>query len=323
MSVEDIAVLINPVAGGGRGLSVGREVAARLASFGRTTRVLVGDTAGDTEQLAAQAVSDNIPVLVAVGGDGMVHTAIQVLAGTGTVLGVVPCGTGNDFARSVGIPLKPPRAAVDVIVGGIRQTIDLGRVGERWFAAVLASGFDSRVNDRANRMSWPRGRMRYNLAMVAELAAFEPLRYQLRLDDRELDIAAMLVAVGNGPSYGGGMKICPGASLTDGLLDVTVVARLSRAKLVRLFPSVYSGTHLRYAEVLTFRAASVSLSAPEVTAYADGEFVAPLPLTCVAVPAALDVLVPETGAVPNSASTFDLGEQGATGPRAGQSPPDQ
>ena len=102
MSVEDIAVLVNPVAGAGRGSAVGREVVARLARTGRNVRELVGDSAAQTEQLAAQAVSDGIPVVVAVGGDGMVHAAIQALAGTSTALGVVPCGTGNDFARSRG-----------------------------------------------------------------------------------------------------------------------------------------------------------------------------------------------------------------------------
>ncbi len=292
MSVEDIAVLVNPTAGAGRGLAVGREVTARFAAAGRQVRELAGCSAVETEWLAAQAVSDGVPVVVAVGGDGMVHAAIQVLAGTDTALGVVPCGTGNDFARSVGIPLKRPRAAAEAITAGHRKKVDLARAGDRWFAAVLASGFDSKVNDRGNRMRWPRGRARYNLAMVAELAAFRPLRYQLRLDDQQLDLTAMLVAVGNGPSYGGGMKICPAASLTDGLLDVTVISQLSRAKLVRLFPSVYSGTHLRYAEVLTFRTASISLSAPGVTAYADGEFIDVLPLTCTAMPGALQVLVP-------------------------------
>ncbi len=323
MSVEDVAVLVNPVAGAGRGVTVGREVVARLAGAGRRVRELVGSTASQAEDLAVQAVSDGIPVLVAVGGDGMVHTAIQALAGTSTALAVVPCGTGNDFARSLGIPRKSLLAAVDVVTDGRREAIDLGRVGDRWFAAVLASGFDSKVNDRGNRMRWPHGRVRYNLAMVAELASFRPLDYRISLDGEDLDITAMLVAVGNGPSYGGGMKICPAASLTDGLLDVTVVSRLSRAKLVRLFPSVYSGTHLRYAEVLTFRATSVSLNAPDVTAYADGEFVGQLPVTCTAVPGALNVLVPSTGAAVHSASKFDVGEQGATGPRAGQSPPDQ
>lgn len=300
MSVEDIAVLVNPVAGAGRGSGVGREVSARLALTGWNVRELIGDSAEQTEQLTARAVADGIRVVVAVGGDGMVHAAIQSLAGSGAALGVVPCGTGNDFARSVGIPLRSVGAAVDVVSAGCQRMIDLGRAGDRWFAAVLASGFDSKVNDRGNRMRWPPGRARYNLAMVAELAAFRPLCYQMRLDETDLEITAMLVAVGNGPSYGGGMRICPGASMTDGRLDVTVISRLSRPKLIRMFPSVYSGTHLRYPEVLTFRVGSVSLSAPDVTAYADGEFVAPLPLTCTAVPQALRVLVPEPSTSPGA-----------------------
>ena len=198
-------------------------------------------------------------------------------------------------------------------------------MGDRWFAAVLASGFDSKVNDRGNRMRWPHGRVRYNLAMVAELASFRPLGLSDQPGREDLDITAMLVAVGNGPSYGGGMRICPAASLTDGLLDVTVVSRLSRAKLVRLFPSVYSGTHLRYAEVLTFRATSVSLSAPDVTAYADGEFVAPAAADLHRCAGGAERPGPErTGSAPCTRRVRSIvGEQGATGPRAGQSPPDQ
>jgi diacylglycerol kinase (ATP) len=127
---------------------------------------------------------------------------------------------------------------------------------------------------------------------VAELAMFRPLPFVLEVDGVRRELEAMLVAVGNGDSYGGGMRICPAAVLDDGLLDVTVVTRISRAKLVRLLPTVYPGRHVLRPEVLTFRCSSVSLSCPGVTAYADGEFVATLPVSCAVVPGALQVLVP-------------------------------
>lgn len=154
---------------------------------------------------------------------------------------MIAVGTGNDFARALGLPVRDPAAAgallADALEGGRVRDVDLGRAGDRWFGTVLASGFDSRVNDRGNRMRWPAGRARYDLAMLAELAALRPFPYRLRLDDGEVrEIEATLVAVGNGPSYGGGMRICPGADPADGLLDVTVVGDCSRTTLLRVFP---------------------------------------------------------------------------------------
>jgi diacylglycerol kinase (ATP) len=166
-------------------------------------------------------------------------------------------------------------------------------VGPAWFGGVLASGFDSRVNDRGNRMSWPRGRLRYDVAMLAELATLRTIPYRIRLDDgpwRKLD--ATLVAVGNGSHYGGGMRICPGARLDDGLFDLTVVGECSRTTLVRVFPRVYRGSHLSHPAVTVYRAAKVEIEAPGVTGYADGEALGPLPLTAECVPGAARLLAP-------------------------------
>ncbi len=127
---------------------------------------------------------------------------------------------------------------------------------------MLAAGFDSRVNDRMNSLRWPRSRLRYHAAIIRELASLKPLPFVLTLDGRDLAVDAMLVAVGNGSTYGGGMRICPAADMTDGFFDVTVVTAISRATFVRLFHSVYSGRHVNRAEVLTFRARSVAVSAP-------------------------------------------------------------
>ncbi len=243
-------------------------------------------------ELAATAVREGCGALVACGGDGTVHVALQAVAGTPVPLGVVAAGAGNDFARAVGLPVGDPLAAAAVVLGGVTRPVDLGRVGQRWFGTVLASGFDSLVADRMNRMRWPRGPLRYPAAIVTTLAEFRPMPFLLQADGGTRELDAMLVAVGNGAFYGGGMRVCPAASLDDGLLDVTVVTRLGRARFVRLFPSVYSGQHVRHAEVETFRCSSVALSCPGVAGYADGEYVAPLPVTCAVVPGAVRVLVP-------------------------------
>jgi diacylglycerol kinase (ATP) len=286
------AVLVNPAAGRGSAGRAAGPVVERLRSGRVQVDVLTGANADEAAALARSAVTDGVDTLVAVGGDGLVHVAQQAVVGTDVRLGIVPCGTGNDAARALGLPLGDPAAAVDVVLAARTRVVDLGRVGGRTFLAVLSSGFDSRVNERANRMTWVRGPGRYRVAMLAELGVFRPVPYRIELDGERLEVEAMLVAVGNGPSYGGGMRVCPAAALDDGLLEVTVVLPLAIAPFLRLFPSVYRGDHVRSAAVLTRQAQRVSLAAEGMTAYADGEPVGPLPVTVDVLPAALTVLVP-------------------------------
>ena len=177
-----------------------------------------------------------------------------------------------------------------MIAGWQPRTVDAGRVGDRWFAGVLSSGFDSAVNERANRMRWPTGRMRYNVAIAAELRVFQAQPFRIELDGKAVDRDAMLVAVGNGISYGGGMKVCPGALVDDGLFAVTVLNRISKPEFLRVFPRVYAGTHVDHPAVEVHEARVVSLQAPAAVAYADGESIGPLPLTAECVPGALRVL---------------------------------
>src|SRR5690606_13257040 len=159
---------------------------------------------------------------------------LQAVGGTDTSLGVIPAGTGNDFARGLGLPLRDPVAAADVVVGGAERLIDLGCTEGQWVAGVVAAGFDARVNDRGNRMSWPRSPRRYDLATMAELGVFEPITYHLQLDDHVHQLEAMLVAVANLPSYGGGLRIAPDADVDDGMFDVVVVAPVSKLTLLRV-----------------------------------------------------------------------------------------
>ncbi|MDI3386873.1 diacylglycerol kinase [Streptomyces sp. B-S-A8] len=294
---SEITLFVNPTAGGGRGAHAAQPAASALRAAGFSVRTLVGNGPDDALQRAREAVGAGTGALIAVGGDGMAGLALQAVAGTRTPLGVIAVGTGNDLARALGLPVRDPEAAGTVAAEALKspriRQIDLGRVGERWFGTVLASGFDSRVNDRGNRMPWPSGRLKYDLAMIAELAAFKPVPYRIRLDDGPvLEVDATLVAVGNGSSYGGGMRICAGAVLDDGLFDVTVVGDCSRTTLLKVFPRVYQGTHLDHPKVTVHRAARISIEAPDVTGYADGEPFGPLPLTARCVPGAVRVLAP-------------------------------
>ncbi|MFI6147999.1 diacylglycerol kinase [Streptomyces sp. NPDC051109] len=300
MSAE-ITLLVNPTAGRGRGAHAAQPAASALRAAGFSVRTVLGADAGDALARLRTAVREGTGAVIAVGGDGVVSLALQALAGTLVPLGVVAVGTGNDFARAMGLPVRDPaqagRLAAEALKEGRVREIDLGRVAgtpdrrETWYGTVLCSGFDSRVNDRGNRMRLQAGRFKYDLAILAELAAFRPFPYRITLDDGPvIETEATLVAVGNGSSYGGGMRICADAVPDDGLLDVVVVGDCSRATLLRVFPQVYKGSHLGHPRVTVHRAAKITLEAAGITAYADGEPLGPLPVTADCVPGALRLL---------------------------------
>jgi diacylglycerol kinase (ATP) len=295
----EIAVLVNPAAGRGRHRALVPAVLERLANAGRPVRVIEADTPAAAEDGCREAVAGGAAGIVAVGGDGTVHLALQAVAGEDVGFGVVPAGTGNDFADGVGVPMDPLRAAeriAEAVREGRTMGFDLARMtgaeGEtRWFGAVLAAGFDAIVNERANAMRWPPGPRRYDLAIVLELARLRARRYELVLDGEVMTFDGVLVAVGNCPSYGGGLRICPAADPADGLLDVVVAAPLSRLTLARLKPRLRRGTHTTDPLVSSYRARQVRITAEDIIGYADGERVGPLPLTIDCVPGAVQLVI--------------------------------
>eukprot|EP01133_Synstelium_polycarpum_P020978 gene20978-25189_t len=269
------------MAGHGHAPAAGRKGVARLRARGVAVTEIIGTDADDAKKLARRAIEDGTDALVVVGGDGAISIGLQAAALTDTPIGLIPAGTGNDHAREFGIPTGDPEAAADVIADGVVQQSDLAKItladgSVVWSGTIIASGFDSLVSERANRMSWPKGPMRYNLAMLAELAKMKPLPYRIELDDEVITVDATLVAVG--------------ASKSDGLLDLTVVGHGSRLRLVRLFPRVYKGTHVSLDAVQTYRSKKVRLVSEGIIAYADGDRVGPLPITIEAVPMALNIL---------------------------------
>jgi diacylglycerol kinase (ATP) len=296
-ALRHIALLVNPTSGLGRGGKLGAEVSAALRGLGLQVSDVSGDDAAQARARAAAAVADGVDALVVVGGDGVVHLGANLVAGTGVPLGIVAAGTGNDVARALGLPIHDGPAAAAVIGRGSPRTIDAVRhvpdgdgADAGWFVGVLGAGFDAKVNERANGWRWPKGPRRYDLAIARELPVFKPLPYELELDGRIITADAMLVAVGNGPSYGGGMQVCPDALMDDGLLDVLVVDKISILEFLKVFPKVYKGAHVNHPAVTIHRARTVRLSTPGIVAYADGERYTPLPMTCEVVPGALRVL---------------------------------
>lgn len=295
-----VAVLANPTAGRGRHRDLLSTLLDRLHGQEHGVRLLEAGTRQEAAAACVAAVAAGAGALVVVGGDGTVHLALQAVAGTGVPLGIVPAGTGNDFAVGAGLPAQP-REAVEAtlraLAEGTTRRLDLGRVtdatgADRWFGAIFAAGFDAIVNERANAMRWPRGPRRYDIAIFLELARLRSRRYRLRLDGVPHELDGVLVAVGNTEGYGGGMRMCPGADPTDGTLDIVVGGRLTRTALARLTPKVYDGSHVAHPLVTQYRASKVEIDAEGIIGYADGERIGPLPATVVSAPGALRVLSP-------------------------------
>jgi diacylglycerol kinase (ATP) len=298
----NIALVVNPAARGGAHSRAAARGAERLRSAGLRTTIVSGGSAAESTELLRAAIALGTDAVVVAGGDGTVRLALQEVAGTGIPLGIIPMGTGNDFAAAFGLRELDVDAAADTIAARHTRQVDLARVtrddgSTAYFGSVLASGFDSKVNDRANAMTWPRGGSRYHLALLAEFAALTGIPYEVDLelaDGSRARVTGDLVmaTVGNGPTYGGGIPICPDADPADGLLDVVLVRPAGRLRLLRLLPRVYRGTHGTIPEVAMHRVRSVRLSASGVTAYADGDPIGALPLTVDVVPGALTLLAP-------------------------------
>ena len=292
MPQPEVAVLVNAAAGRGRGARSAAAVAAALTAAGVRPRLLTATDRDDAERQCAAAVADGVAAVAALGGDGAAHAALQAVAGTGTPLGLLPAGSGNDLALALGVPRDPAAAAsalAEDLHAGLVRRVDAARTGDRWWATVLCCGFDSAVTDRADRLRWPRGPRRYDVAILAELARLRPREVALTVDGVGGQLEVTLVAVANTAWYGGGLRIAPGADPGDGLLEVVVVGPVSRRELVRTRPRLAAGTHVDHPAVTVLRGREVALHGAGLTTWADGDPVCPLPAVSVCVPGALTV----------------------------------
>lgn len=284
-----LILAINPVSGRGRARKKAFIAKEYFNLLGIRVTLLEGHSLDDfRKKLNDQLESEAISGVVAFGGDGFIHEIIQHIVPRDIPLGVIPCGTGNDFARSIGVYKLSLTQQMDLIAQSNSRAIDLGRVEQTWFAAILSSGFDALVNERANVMQWPKGRMRYNIAMIEKIIQLRAHSYRIRLDGDHIDVDATLVTVANGPSYGGGMNVCPDAKLTDGLFDVMVLGKVSRSELLKVFPKVYSGRHVGHPAVTFYRCREIEIVGSG-SSYADGEPISRLPLTATCLSNAMKV----------------------------------
>ena len=287
-------IAINPTSGQGRGATMGTKVAGYCASKGIDYEIVTGVSAQSLSTSLKEKISRNrdfIDGIIAVGGDGLAHLILQSGVPANIPIAFIPGGTGNDLVRTLGWSLDEITAYLQRVFETKPVNIDLGLVDGEWFAVVLSSGFDAVVNERANVLKWPKGPMRYNAAMALELPKFKAIHYEIELDDQVISTQAMLIAIGNGSSYGGGMRVCPDANIQDGLFDVMILRPVSIPEFIRVFPKVYSGKHIHHPEVTVYRSRRVRIEADTV-AYADGERIGQLPISAECVTGALSTWIP-------------------------------
>ncbi len=290
-----VVVVANPTAGGGKaGRLIGR-VFRTLSELDVEHEIRVSESAEDLERLAREAAADGARIVAVLGGDGSVNLVANGILGSGAALGVLPAGTGDDFAHGIGVRkldeatrLLASPTIVDVDV--IRATAG---AETRHFVNIAGTGFDSAVEETANGMKrrlGPRGH--YALATVKTLPRFAPLRFVMDLDGERLEMEAMLVVVGNSVAYGGGMKVLPQASVIDGNLDVCIVRAMTKGAFLRAFPKVYVGKHTTHPSVTMLRGTRFSVEADRRSlVFADGERIGPLPAIFEIRPRALPTVV--------------------------------
>ena len=284
--MNSVCIIANPAAGDGSAATVSVAIVAAAVEAGHNVTLVTPDSEAGTSAALRHALHTHVERVIVVGGDGIVHLAVNVLATTGVVLGIVPIGTGNDGARALGLPLNTTAAIAAAL--GPAVDVDGLRTSHGWALTVATAGFGVEVNKRANRLRWPRGAARYKRATLEALPGLQPLPLVLTVDGVQHDVSVTLIAVGNGAYFGGNMLICPAASPMDGQLDVTVVGPLRRLELLRFFPTVYDGSHLSNPKVQTYRGRVITLDGV-AELWADGEPLGPLPATLEAVPGALRI----------------------------------
>jgi diacylglycerol kinase (ATP) len=296
-----VALIVNPHAGAGRGRRVLAEALPLLGVRDREPAVHVCSNGGEPARLARQAADGGAELVVAVGGDGQAAAVAQGILGTGARLGILPAGSANDLARSLGVPRRDTAAAVALLLGRHSRLIDVVRVemedGVRHFLNVGGTGFDAVVARRAERIPLLRGAGRYVLAIGRELPTFRPGRFRLTIDGSTREIEAMMIAVANGPVYGGGMRVAPAARLDSGRLEVCVVGRVSSAGFARAFPSVFSGRHVDHPQVTMLQGREVEITGDRPFGLTgDGELIGRLPAAFRLLPSVLPVIVAPQGA---------------------------
>lgn len=292
-------IIANPVSGRGRARRTGERVADLLHERGVYVDLMMSGAPGDCERLAREALARGVRQVAACGGDGTVHEVVNGLANSDAVLGVVPCGRGNDLARALGLS-SDVEDVVNALVHGMDRAIDLGKVGDRFFATVASLGFDTAVAQRMRnqglgfltRALKVGGTVSYGLTVLRTLVGYQSPFVRLRGDFGVFDGRILLAATANAPFYGSGIKIVPDAVVDDGVLDVCIVADVSRWTVLRMFLRAYSGAHVGHSAVRVVQTRTLQIESDDpLWIFADGEPMCEVPAKIEVVPGALKVKV--------------------------------
>ena len=302
--MSTFGVILNPTSGKGKGLVLGKAFVTELQKLGVQVVDLSGSDYDEASENGRKAIAaGTIDALAVAGGDGMVHLGVNLCAETPVPLAIMPCGTGNDAAMTLGIPIDDAAGAAELAVSTLSNPVvtdlGLGVTSSRrfYFFNSASAGFDAIVNKRANRWKYPKGPSRYTIAMLYELITFNSLKYRAKINGEDRDIDGMLCAIANGPSYGGGMLVAPEATVDDGFLDLFIVHKITKLELIKVFPKVFTGQHVSHPAVEIIRATEVKLVSEGVPVYADGEAAGQLPMTVSVAANALRVLAKPTHSV--------------------------
>jgi YegS/Rv2252/BmrU family lipid kinase len=292
---RDACLLVNPSAGGGKAARVLPDVEAELRRLGVSFRTERTRSLPHASELVTAAAARG-DAIVTLSGDGLIGHVVGALRDVpDALLGVLPGGRGNDFARVAGIP-RDPVAACDVIANGVERPLDLGEADGNGFIGIASLGFDSEANRIANEAPSRLGSLVYVYGALRALISWRPAEFGIQVDGgEEVRFRGWSVGAANSKAYGGGMYAAPGAEFDDGLLDVVFCAETTKPYFVRVvLPRIFKGTHVELAAVRVLRGAEVRVWADRpFTVYADGDPIGELPITLRAVPAALRVLLPE------------------------------
>jgi YegS/Rv2252/BmrU family lipid kinase len=289
-----IKIIVNPNAGGGNGRKLFPLLRQKLLERQISFHLQFSENPDHLTHLTRQSLGEGYNIIVACGGDGTTHLALQSLVGEKAVLGIVPLGTGNDIPQNLGIE-DDLDSSCDLLAGGRVRKIDVVRVNDgEYMAGVGGVGFDSEVNAIANKLSrYVRGKAAYVLPVLLKTLTYKPKEIVLRTDQETLKGPVLMVAFGNIKSYGRGMQITPLAEPDDGLIDICWVDPVKTLRLYRFFPTVFSGDHIEMPEVRYYRSKIVRLESEiPMDLYGDGEFLCRTPFTLQVVPQSLRVLVP-------------------------------
>ena len=292
-------IIANPVSGRGRARRTGERVADLLHERGVYVDLMMSGAPGDCERLAREALARGVRQVAACGGDGTVHEVVNGLANSDAVLGIVPCGRGNDLVRALGLS-SDVEDVVNTLVHGVDRAIDLGKVGDRFFATVASLGFDTAVAQRMQnqgtgfltRALKVGGTVSYGLTVLRTLVGYRSSLVRLRGDFGVFEGRILLAATANAPFYGSGVKIAPDAMVDDGVLDVCIVADVSRWTVLRMFLRAYSGAHVGHSAVRVVQTSTLQIESDDpLWIFADGEPMCEIPAKIEVVPGALKVKV--------------------------------